>query len=239
MAGVVVRARTADDRVMAKRPLVIAFDVIETLFPLEPVRQRLVEAGLPDQLLELWFSRLLRDAFALVASGDYRPFPQIAAAALRSTAGSSLSDDAVGTILAGFAELDPHPDVEPAVRLARDSGVRMVTLTNGSAQNTAALLRRAGIAEDIEQVLSVDDVGRWKPAPEIYLHAATSTQVPADRVALIAAHAWDTHGAGRAGLTTGWVARLEDEFPTIFAPPDVTGRHLVDVISGLLALPSD
>ena len=223
---------------MAKQPTVIAFDVIETLFPLEPVRQRLIDAGLAGHLLELWFSRLLRDAFALVASGGYRPFADIASAALRSTAGSSLSDEAVGTILAGFAELGPHPDVQPAVRLARDAGVRLVTLTNGSARNTATLLRRAGIKDDIEQVLSVDDVQRWKPAPEIYRHAATSTGVPPDRVALVAAHAWDTHGAHQAGLTTGWVARLEAEFPAIFAPPDVTGRDLVEVISGLLALRS-
>lgn len=224
---------------MAKRPLVIAFDVIETLFPLEPARQRLIDAGLPGHLLELWFSRLLRDAFALVASDSYRPFGEIAAAALRSSAGSALSDDTVRTILAGFTSLDPHPDVEPAIRLARDAGVRMVTLTNGSAQNTAALLRRAGIDGDIEQVLSVDDIQRWKPAAEIYRHAAESTQVPPDRVALVAAHAWDTHGAHQAGLTTGWVARLEDEFPAIYATPDVTGRDLVEVVSGLLALPSD
>jgi 2-haloacid dehalogenase len=224
---------------MAKRPAVIAFDVIETLFPLEPMRRRLVDANLPDHLLELWFARLLRDAFALVASDSYRPFGEIAAAALRSTAGSALSGETSQTILAGFAVLDPHPDVEPAVRMARDGGVRMVTLTNGSARNTTALLQRAGIDGDIEQVLSVDDIQRWKPAAEIYHHAASRTQVPPDRVALVAAHAWDTHGAHQAGLATGWVARLEDEFPAIYATPDVTGRDLVEVVSGLLALPSE
>jgi 2-haloacid dehalogenase len=223
---------------MAKRPLVIAFDVIETLFPLEPMRQRLINAGQPGHVLELWFCRLLRDAFALVASDSYRPFGEIATSALRSTARSALGDEAIHTILAGFAELDPHPDVEPAVRLAREAGVRMVTLTNGSTQNTAALLRRAGIDDDIEQVLSVDDVRRWKPAAEIYRHAAHSTHAPPDRVALVAAHAWDTHGAHQAGLATGWVARLDDHFPDIFAAPDVVGPDLVAVVGGLLALPA-
>lgn len=56
---------------------------------------------------------------------------------------------------------------------------------------------------------------------------------------LIAAHAWDTHGAHQAGLTTGWVARLEDAFPAIYAPPDVTGQDLVEVVSGLLDLRPD
>jgi 2-haloacid dehalogenase len=224
---------------MAKRPLVVAFDVIETLFPLEPMRKRLIDSGQPGHVLELWFSRLLRDAFALVASDSYRPFGEIATSALRSTARPALGDEAMQTILAGFAELDPHPDVEPAVRLLREARVRMVTLTNGSAQNTAALLRRAGIDDEIEQVLSVDDVRRWKPAAEIYRHAANSTQVPPDRVALVAAHAWDTHGAHQAGLATGWVARLDDHFPDVFAAPDVVGPDLVAVVEGLLALPAE
>jgi 2-haloacid dehalogenase len=37
---------------MANRPRVMAFDVIETLFPLEPVRRRFVDAGQPGHLLE-------------------------------------------------------------------------------------------------------------------------------------------------------------------------------------------
>lgn len=223
---------------MARRPLVIAFDVIETLFPLEPLRQRLIDAGLPGHVLELWFSRLLRDAFALVASGGYRPFGDVAASALRSSTDTELSDGTVRPILAGFAELDPHPDVEPTMRLARDAGVRMVALTNGTAANTTKLLQRGGLVNYIEHVLSVEDIHRWKPAPEIYRHAARSTQVPEERVALVAAHAWDTHGAHEAGLTTGWVARLEARFPDIYAAPDVVGDDLIEVVTALLELPT-
>src|SRR5918996_6217196 len=93
-----------DSPTMARRPLVIAFDVIETLFPLEPLRQRIVEAGQPGHVLELWFSRLLRDAFALVASGGYRPFGEFAVAALRSTASTPVTDAQIQAVLAGFAE---------------------------------------------------------------------------------------------------------------------------------------
>lgn len=224
---------------MAKRPRVIAFDVIETLFPLEPIRRRLIDAGQPGHVLELFFSRLLRDGFALGASGSYRAFGDVAAAALRSATGSALDDEAADVVLAGFAELDPHPDVLPAVRLARDAGVRLVTLTNGSAENTIRLLHRAGLDDDIEQVLSVDDVRRWKPAPEIYRHAVHSTGAAPEQLALVAAHAWDTHGAHQAGLTTGWVSRLDDQFPDIFTAPDVVGRDLVETVQGLLSLPID
>lgn len=224
---------------MAIRPTVIAFDVIETLFPLEPLRRRLVDAGQPGHLLEVWFNRLLRDAVVLVATDGYRPFGEIAASALRATAPEPLDDDAIATVLAGFAELDPHPDVAPAMQRAGEAGIRMVTLTNGSARNTTALLQRAGVDRHIEQVLSVDDVRRWKPSPQIYQHAATSTGVPPEHIALVAAHAWDTHGAHNAGLTTGWVTRLEGQFPAVFSPPDVTGDDLVAVVDALLALPAE
>ncbi|WP_235883361.1 HAD family hydrolase [Saccharopolyspora elongata] len=45
---------------MPTRPRVVIFDVVETLMSLEPLRDRLAEVGLPGQLLERWFDRLLR-----------------------------------------------------------------------------------------------------------------------------------------------------------------------------------
>jgi 2-haloacid dehalogenase len=215
----------------------MAFDVIETMFPLEPVRRRFVDAGQPGHLLELWFTRLLRDVCALAAAGGYRPFAKLAGNVLASVTGHTLPDDTVRGIVAGIAELDPHPDVEPAMRRAHDAGLEVITLTNGSAQTTTALLRRAGVDHLVQRVLSVDDIHTYKPAPAIYHHAAHTCQVPPDQVALVAAHSWDTHGANQAGLVTGWVSRLEHRFPPAFTPPDVTGPDLVTVVDGLLALP--
>jgi len=223
---------------MARRPLVIAFDVVETLFSLESLRHRLIDAGQPGHLLELWFARLLRDAFALCASGGFRPFADIAASALASATDHALPDDTVQEIVAGFAELDPHPEVEPAMRRAVDAGIDVITLTNGSADTTRTLLKRAGVQGYVRQVVSVDDIQRWKPAPEIYRHAAKSCQVEREQVALVAVHGWDTHGAHEAGLVTGWVSRLEGRYAPIFAPPDVMGDDLVEVVDALVALPA-
>lgn len=223
---------------VARRPLIIAFDVVETLFALEPLRDRLIEAGQPGHVLELWFARLLRDAFALCASGGFRPFADIAASALASASGHALPDDTVQEIVAGFAELDPHPDVEPAMRRAVDAGIDVIALTNGSAETTQALLERAGVQRHVRQVVSVDDVQRWKPAPEIYRYAAKTCHVEPEQIALVAVHGWDTHGAHEAGLVTGWVSRLEGRFPPIFAQPDVIGDDLVEVVDALLVLPA-
>jgi 2-haloacid dehalogenase len=54
----------------------------------------------------------------------------------------------------------------------------------------------------------------------------------------VAVHAWDCHGAKRAGLTTGWASRLEGRYGSLFASADVTGADLTEVAGGLLALPA-
>ena len=61
---------------MASRPAAVVFNVIETLMPLAPLRERFTAAGLPPHLLDLWFTRTLRDGMALAATGEYAPFPE-------------------------------------------------------------------------------------------------------------------------------------------------------------------
>jgi pimeloyl-ACP methyl ester carboxylesterase len=161
---------------MATRPLAIAFDVIETMFALEPLRQRIITAGQPGHLLELWFARLLRDAFALAAAGGYRPFAELATQALASATGHTLPHDLAREIAGGFAELDPHPDVEPALRRAHAAGVRVVTLTNGSAHTTATLLRRAGVDQ---QAAAASPLTRPSPGPCTATCPASSRPAPA------------------------------------------------------------
>lgn len=80
---------------MKHRPHVVAFDVIETTFSLESMRPRLQAAGLPGHLLETWFAQLLRDAFALDASGVYKPFRDVAAARLECLTGYVARDAAM------------------------------------------------------------------------------------------------------------------------------------------------
>lgn len=88
-------------------------------------------------------------------------------------------------------------------------------------------------------MVSVDDVQRWKPAPQIYCHAGKVCHVDPQQIALVAVHGWDTHGVHEAGLVTGWISRLEGRLSPIFARPDVTGADLVEAVEGLLALPGE
>ena len=130
------------------RPSAVVFDVIETLFPLEPLRAPLSALGLAPGDLDLWFTRILRDAFALDASGTFLPFRDVARGALEvllAQRGIAADDAAVDRVLDGFKTLDAAPDVAPAFRRLADAGVVIATLSNGGVASTRALLDRAGL----------------------------------------------------------------------------------------------
>ena len=98
---------------MRSRPLVVAFDIIETVFSLENLRRQLEATGLPRQALEAWFAQMLRDAFALEVTAVYKSFREVAAATLTNVlvrAGISPESAKIDRVLAGFSELSPHPD---------------------------------------------------------------------------------------------------------------------------------
>jgi 2-haloacid dehalogenase len=214
---------------------VVAFDVNETLFSLKSLGPVFATVGLDPAAVPLWFARLLRDGFALTAMGEYRPFGDLAATTLRGLDPNRVDDTAVTAVLGAFRQLDPHPDVEPALRMLSDAGIPAVTLTNGSADLVAALLARAGLDALVQRGLSVDEVRRWKPAPEPYLWAAAQLGVEPSQVALVASHPWDCAGARTAGLVSGWVNRAGAPWPIVFPPIDVTGGDLPTVVRGLLA----
>ena len=221
---------------MTYRPAVVAFDVIETLMSIEPLRERLTAAGQPPHLLEAWYTRTLRDGMALSATGDYVAFTDVAESALRGLTNYSLSDEQVAQIMAGWAELPAFPDAVPAITALTEAGVRVACLTNGSAYLASSFVNRSGLGALVDRVITVGEVFRWKPAGVVYRYAAEVMDVPAERMALVAAHDWDCHGAKRAGLTTGWVNRKSGGFGAPFAPPDVVGDDLTEVASKLLAL---
>ena len=223
-------------------PELVVLDVNETLSDLQPLRQRFADVGAPAHLLDTWFAGVLRDGFALAASGSARTFPEVGAAVLtgllRHVDGLDRPlPEAVATVLEGVRALDVHPDVPDGLRALSEGGVRIVTLTNGSLTQTEGLLERAGVADLVDRRLSVDDAGRWKPHPDAYRYAADSCGVPLERCAMVAVHPWDLHGAATAGMTTGYVDRRSTPWPAVFTSPHVTGSTLGDVARALLALP--
>ena len=208
-----------------RRPVVVVFDVNETLSDMAPLADRFEDVGAPAHLAALWFAELLRDGFALTVNGASESFATLGAEGLRARLEGRQLDrpvaEAVRHIMAGFAELGVHPDVPEGTRALSDLGIRLVTLSNGSTTVAEALLGGAGLRERFERLLSVEEAGIWKPAPGAYGYALEECEVaPADAM-LVAVHPWDVDGARRAGLATAWLNRNGGSYPSYFAAPDL------------------
>ena len=205
---------------------VIVFDVNETLSDLSPLAARFVAVGAPASAASLWFTSVLRDGFALSVAGARPDFGEVAREAL--TARLSVTtldqplDQAVGHVLAGLHELPVHPDVTQGVQELAAAGFRLVTLSNGGTALAEKLLGDAGLRDQFEQLLSVDDAPAWKPSHEAYAYAARECGVPREDMVLVASHPWDVDGAIRAGLDAVWVDRHEAHYPASFSAPTYT-----------------
>lgn len=221
---------------MADRPNVVLFDVLETLIDLDPLAKRLEQVGQPATVLGPWFMRFQRDAMALTLAGDKAPFEPVARQALRTETKHRLSETEIEHVLAGFATLPTFDDAAPALKKLSEAGVTVGCLTVNNPDNTRRFLEGAGLAGFVDHVITAQAAGVWKPHPEIYRFAAKQAHTPIERMALVAVHAWDCHGAKRAGAIAGWCARLEGERGDVFLPADVTGDNLIEVAEKLLEL---
>ncbi|NKX55733.1 haloacid dehalogenase type II [Arthrobacter mobilis] len=221
---------------MDSTPSVIVFDVNETLSDMSALARYFTETGAPAYLAQLWFAGLLRDGFALAASGDNAGFADIGAESLRGLLRplplNRELDQAVGHIMGAFSALTVHPDVAGGVRQLKAAGFRLVTLSNGSPEVADKLFRAAGIREDFEALLSVQDAPAWKPAKAAYEHAVHTCGTETAGMLLVAVHPWDIHGASRAGLRTAWLNRAQAQYPGYFQAPD----YIVDSLEDLAAV---
>lgn len=221
---------------MSGRPDVVVFDVLETLLDLDPLAKRFEEVGQPAAVSWPWFLRFQRDAMALTLAGDEAPFEAVARQAMRTESQQTMSEADIDHVLAGFGELPTFDDAAPALEALSEAGVTVACLTVGSPDNTRRFLEGAGLDRYVDHVVTAKAAGVWKPHPKIYRFTAEKLNVPLERMALVAVHAWDCHGAKKAGAMAGWCARLEGEPGDVFLPADVNGKTLVEVADKLLAL---
>ena len=213
---------------------VVIFDVLGTLFRFDTVRAKLSEFGAPAATLEAWFERTLHSALTLTTVGEFRPFREVARAALRTTlAQLGLEVARTEAILAALSELKPYEDAAPALARLAEERVRIAALTNSGAQQTEEILKEANLLGRFERILSVSAVGAYKPDRRPYQHALKELEVAPGEATLIAAHAWDVVGARAAGLDAIWLDRLERRWPLPVEEPRRAGS-LVDAVEILL-----
>jgi 2-haloacid dehalogenase len=215
---------------------VLVFDVNETLLDLAALREPFSRAfGDPEPMGE-WFVQLLHGSLVATLTDTYVDFATIARRALDAVAKRKGRDLRVAereTILGTMLKLPAHPEVPGALSRLRSAGFPLATLTNSSPEVVRAQLGHAGILELFDHVLSVEEVRRYKPAPEPYHLAAERFGPSPSEVRMVAAHDWDVWGAVHAGCAAAYVVRTDVPF-VIGQPPDVVGADLSAVADAIM-----
>jgi 2-haloacid dehalogenase len=217
---------------------VLAFDVNETLLDLAALRGPFARAlGDPAPMGE-WFARLLHGSLVATLTDSYEEFATIGRHALdvvASRRGRQLTEAERDAILGTMLELPAHPEVPDALSRLRSAGFPLATLTNSSPEMAWAQLEHAGIGDRFDHVFSVEEVRRYKPAPEPYLLAAERLGVAPADLRMVAAHDWDVWGAMRAGCAAAYVARTGAPF-VLGPPPEIVGPDLSAVVESIFEL---
>lgn len=206
------------------RPIVLLFDVNETLLDLSLVKQSVNDILLDASAGNLWFSTMLHHSLVMTVNGKYADLMEIGAAVLQMLARNNdiaLGIDDARKVLSGMRSLPPHPDVSPALRRLKLAGYRLATLTNSSKAGVETQLQNAGISDFFEKQLSVESLALFKPHPAVYTWAIREMEVTASESMLVAAHGWDIAGAKWAGLRAAFIARSGQQMFSLADPPDI------------------
>ena len=107
-----------------------------------------------------------------------------------------------------YLTLDAYPDAVATLRRLKDAGYATGILSNGSPDMLAAAVKNSGLAPFVDEVLSVHDVGIYKPSPRVYRLAVDRMGVSAQEICFVSANAWDVAGAAEFGFQVAHLNRF-------------------------------
>ncbi|MEQ9124605.1 MAG: haloacid dehalogenase type II, partial [Alphaproteobacteria bacterium] len=119
-------------------------------------------------VLREWFAQLILYSQTMTLSGLYTPFGALGVGTLKmvgSVHGIAVADGDIEELKQRMGSMPAHSDGAPALARLRDAGFRLVTLTNSASASTPTPLEQAGLAGFFERSFSVEEVGKFKPAP--------------------------------------------------------------------------
>jgi len=123
-------------------------------------------------------------------------------------------------LLAAYRELDCYPEVEETLRALRDRGSATAILSNGSPAMLASAVKAAGIGELLDELLSVEKVGIYKPSPAVYQLAVDGLSVDSGRILFMSSNGRDVAGAAAFGFHAVWVNRSRQTEERLPARPE-------------------
>ncbi|MFV8467123.1 haloacid dehalogenase type II [Flavobacterium sp. LB1P62] len=221
-----------------QRPKVLFFDVNETLLDLSVMKKSVgVALGDHPELMSFWFTTMLQYSLVTTVANQYQDFGKIGAATLTMVAhnnGIALSDKQAKDAIAPILSLPAHPEVKEALFLLKKEGFKLVSFTNSSNKSVETQLKYAGIHDLFDAILSIEDIGKFKPHIDTYNWASRKMGLKPDECMLIAAHGWDVAGANWAGWQTAFVSRPGQQLFPLANLPEINEKNILSVAQKLI-----
>jgi 2-haloacid dehalogenase len=203
----------------------VAFDLYGTLLDVASVGRAAAEVtGEPAALVDLWRQKQLEYTWLRSLMGRYQDFWATTGDALDYALDrlAVVVDEATrARLLGAWLDVRPYPEVPDALDALALGGRRLAVLSNGSPDMLDAGLASAGLRDRFEHVLSVDELGVFKPHPSVYELALKAFNLPAERILFVSSNAWDASGARAFGLPVAWVNRSSAPLERLGVPPTV------------------
>ncbi len=129
-----------------------------------------------------------------------------------------------------YWELQAYPEVPDMLKALKEAGKQTAILSNGSPDMLSGAVRSAGIADVLDDVLSVESVGIFKPDRRVYDLVGERFGCSPGEVLFVSSNGWDAAAASGYGFTTAWVNRAGE-------PMDRLPWTPAQVLSNLIPIP--
>ena len=218
------------------------FDAYGTLFDVAAAaRQAAGEPGFAPLandwpvLAEQWRLKQLQYTWLRAITGAHTDFWQVTQDgldwALEKT--GHAGDQALRErLLALYWELEAYAEVPQMLGTLKAAGLNTAILSNGSPEMLDGAVQSAGISDMLDDSLSVQSVGIFKPDARVYDLVGQRFGVPRSEVLFVSSNGWDAAGAAGYGFTTAWVNRASEPVDRLPSTP----QHVLTDLTGIPAL---
>ena len=142
------------------------------------------------------------------------------------------TDEAVREFMKTYKALKPFDDA--VCGLGKLAGrYKLVALSNGEQWYLEELLRN-NVPIGFDSIISVDQVGAFKPSPGIYRKAVQRLVCEPPEIMMVAAHSFDILGAQACGFRAAYVNRYGLPTEESEYQPDIIVEDFVQLASRLL-----
>lgn len=209
------------------------FDAYGTLFDFAAAARRCKdELGTDvDRLTALWRDKQLQYTWLRAAAGRHADFWQVTGDALDF----ALETLGIGKpilrdrLMALYLELDPFPEVADVLGRLKAAGIQTAILSNGTPKMLKAAVDSAKLDGVLDAVLSVEDVGVYKPHPKVYQMAVDQLSMPASAISFQSSNAWDAYAASAFGMKVVWCNRYGQRRERLPGTPDFEVKSLSEL----------